>query len=120
MTQINWKQLAAEAVKSGYQPGNSWEAMLDRHLQSHLPDLVKELNQSGDYQAYLQARTNNCLDEYLAMVDQGTDPHEARSSAMRTLLPTPPDEIDRPEAWEQEAGMSDQMEATERFLSSLN
>ena len=115
---VDWKQLATEAIADGYQPGNGWETMLDQHLRQYFPDLVQELSQKGTYREYLQAQTNSSLNEYLVMTDQGMEPRTAHELALKALLPTPPDEVDRPEDWEREAGMSDQMEATERFLSS--
>lgn len=120
VNQLDWKVAAKEAVKNGYQPRNNWELMLERHLRSYLPDLVTELESQGDFQAYLQVQTNHAMQECLALEDQGMDPLNAQESAMQTLLPIPPDEIDRPEGWELEAGQSEATDAMMRLLSKRN
>ena len=109
-----WKQRAAEAIKAGYQPGNGWERMLERHLKGMFSDLVKELG--SDLKHYLAVQTNDALEMYHRLTEQGTNPEAARELAMQQLLPKTPDEQDQPEAWETESGASTMEQATLQAL----
>jgi hypothetical protein len=77
--------MAETAVSSGYQPGNAWEAMLDRHMREHLPNTVQQLGK--DYPAYLTVQTKSAQDMLVSLVSSGTDPRQAKSLAIQELLP---------------------------------
>ena len=115
----DWKADAEKAIKAGYQPKCKWEMMLRRHLERYFPDLTKELKANGVWEAYLQTRTHHSTEEFLDMEEQGMSAEAAQELTLQSLLPTPPDEIDRPEEWEREAAQSDLTAATERYLSKL-
>lgn len=96
-----WQRMAAEAIENGYQPGNSWERSLKRHLERLFPELVKELG--SDLESYLQVQTHDAMDLATRLEDEGTPPQMARELAMQRLYPTPEDEIPQTEQWEMDA-----------------
>jgi hypothetical protein len=83
-----WAQRAAEAVKAGYLPGNSWEGMLRRSLERTRPELVKELG--SELKAYLQVQVASALDLLERLESQGTPPEAAREAALKQLLGSSP------------------------------
>jgi len=90
---LQWKDWAAQEIVDGYS-GSPWQAMLDRHLRSLFPELVKELEATGDYQSYLIVKTANAVNGYVEMIQQGTPPMMAKELTMAELLPVPPDELE--------------------------
>jgi len=83
---------AAEAKKNGYRPGNMIEQMLDRTISGEFPELKKELG--SDYQAFLISRTSQTIDQMAEMIQQGTDPREAKHLAIHDMLM----ELEEPES----------------------
>lgn len=112
----NWKALADKAVEEGYQPGNEWEAMLRRHLNRCFPERVKELG--PNLESYLRAATFEAMLFAERLEEQGTPNQDAEELALRQLLPTAPDEIDRPSRSEMEHAAEDLEAATLRGLLS--
>lgn len=81
---MNWQNQANEAIKNGYQPGNSWETLLRNSLMADRPELAKEMG--NDLEAYLQVMTNNAMEFEETLLDQGTPPELARELTMQQLL----------------------------------
>lgn len=80
------KEMAAAAVKAGYQPGNSWEHLLLRSLKRSQPELVRELGPNLQY--HLQVEVHDAMELASRLEGQGTDPHTAKELAMHQLLGT--------------------------------
>ena len=112
----DWKRLAAKAIQEGYLSGNPWELDLKRHLERLFPALVKELGPAFPHD--LQVQTSNAMDFEDQILDSGTHPETARELARDRLLPKPPDEEDRPAAWELEAAKENEAEAAMKFLTA--
>ena len=109
--------MAAEAQKQGYRPNNGWERMLRRHLEKLFPETMLELQREGNLEAYLQSQTWDAMELASTLEDQGTDPHLAREAALEQLLPTPPEEQDRPEEWETEDARQPALDIAKKVLS---
>jgi hypothetical protein len=109
-----WEAKANEAIKEGYVVRNQWERMLEKHLKKFFPDLVREL--ANDLPAYLIVQTYDAMSMANRLEDEGTDPHTARELALADLLPTPPEDQDRPEPWELEGAIATMEAAAERVL----
>lgn len=88
MTKTNWKE---EAAKIG-SLGMPFARLLKSHLLRWFPALVKQLEATGDLEAYTVVMGYRALDKQATMVEQGTDYLIAHELAMAELLPTPPDE----------------------------
>ena len=108
-----WKERAKAARADGHLAPRM-EAMLERHLKQFFPELVKELG--AELPDYLTVQAADAMEVYLRLTDEGTNPETAMELAREQLLPTPPDEVDRPEPWEQEAGQADSEAAALKAL----
>jgi hypothetical protein len=86
MASGKWKEWAKEALANGAKPGRPWERLLDRTLRRNRPELVKQLEDQGDYQSYLLVRTDRAIEMFLKLEEEGTDPHTARELALNDLL----------------------------------
>lgn len=123
MTSVNqplpsWKDQAKAILLSGdYLQGGPWQLMLQRHLERLFPKLVQDLKAAGDYPSYLMVQTSAALDLYAKLANEGSHPEDARELALAQLLPRPQDELDLPEAWENEDGLDDQATAAEQTLT---
>ena len=115
----NWKRWAAEAEAEGHKY-SEFQAMLDQHLRQLFPVLVKELEATGDYPAYLVVKAADAGRLEATMLAQGTHPLAARELMMDELLPKPPDEEDRPTKCETEGAQADMMAGAFKFLMNYD
>lgn len=79
-----WQELADEAIKAGYVPGNHWETLLRRSLLRGRPALAKELGE--ELGPYLAVQAHRALEQYHRLTEQGTHPEVARELALAELL----------------------------------
>src|SRR5579859_1567079 len=103
-SQAFWTRRAQQAVKEGYQPRNLWERDLKKHLKRCFPELLAELTREKCLNAYLMARTHSAMQLENFLLAQGASPEDAREDARQRLLPRPPEEEERTQAWESQSG----------------
>ena len=83
----NWKRWAAEAIQSGYQPGNDWEAMLLRYLKEEQPEKVAKLEAEGNLLAYAQKLTWDAMQRQEQLEKDGVPTQTAQELALAELFP---------------------------------
>jgi hypothetical protein len=116
----DWKTREREILAAGnYIRKNQWEEKLRRHVEKYLPNLAKELRKTGDFEAYLVVETAAAQDNYNLMTSQGMSADDARQAALADLLPTPPDEVNRPPTWETLGVVGDSLAGQIHYLQSL-
>jgi hypothetical protein len=81
----SWKEQAQHYRDEGYQT-HQWASLLDRTLRQSRPDLVKELEKSGEYRDYLTAKSGMATDMVFRLEEQGTDLQTAKDLALADLL----------------------------------
>ena len=82
----DWKRWAGEAQDEGYLPGNKWEADLVKHLRTNSPELVKELEADGDFEAMTQVQTWRAMMLQEKLEDQGVPLETAHELALQDLF----------------------------------
>lgn len=76
----NWPELAGQALKAGYLPGNQWETFLRKATPLKL-----QAELGANLEPYLQARTHQAQLQYIQMTEQGTPPQTARELVLSDL-----------------------------------
>lgn len=68
---------------------NPWTAVAKNHWEEHRPRMVKALKKAGVYEAALEEAAEKAIRTALDLKDQGVNPTQARSEAMRMFLYLP-------------------------------
>ncbi len=111
-----WTNLANQARASDhYYPGNQWERMFRRHIETSFPTLAKSLG--SELEAYCQVQTNDAMNLSITLHHQGTPADQADELALHGLMRRTPAEQDRTQPWEAEESEADQASAAARFLT---
>jgi hypothetical protein len=87
------KEQAARYLKEGLAKRNGLkERQVERHLRNFLPNLTRELEESGDLEAYCQCQAGRAREQYLDLTDAGTPADVALELTRAEMFPTPEDE----------------------------
>lgn len=106
------KQKAREIPSRHNHP---WAQLLLKTMQQVEPELVEELTEEGELEAYLTVHVDNCMKEIRASQQAGMEYAVAKELAFENMLPVEPEEI---EDWEQEGGEEDAAEALGQWAST--
>jgi hypothetical protein len=95
-----------------------WGKAHRRHLLKFFPKLHQQLSESGQLSQVAFKAQENAKDRFVQLSDQGMEPNEARERALREFVyPTPPEDEDRPESWENQEGELNQQSAVMSMLA---
>jgi hypothetical protein len=98
-----WKT-AIERFKIQDYSQHPWAELLQNTLAHVEPETLAELQASGELNAFLSVKVDDCIKSIEVMQKQGMDHQEAQELALSDMLPKEREEI---EDWEDEGALAD-------------
>ncbi len=81
----NWTQRAKEL---GVTQLSAFGHLLERHIRANQPALLRELQAKQEFKPFLLVMQAGAEESFQTMVDQGSNPEQAREVALREMLET--------------------------------
>lgn len=94
-----------EASQLSYTRPHAWEKLYSDSIEIIDPELFEELNQSGEFEAFVKVKVSEALDSYQLYLHNDMDPQKAKELALSELMG-----MDKPEDNEE---MEDEEDNTE-------
>jgi len=92
-----------------------WADTLTQALAQVEPETLAELTASGELNAFLSCKVDECMKSIRSMESQGMDHDEAKECAFESMLPKEPEDV---EDWEQEGAEADAVDAFSKWIES--
>lgn len=86
-----------EAEKLRYTRPHAWEQLYSDSIEIIDPDLFEELNQSGEFDAFVKVKVSEALDSYQLYLHNDMDPQRAKELALSELMGMDTDDDDEGE-----------------------